>query len=139
MRQAFQALLALFGVIVIGISLAHLAIGRNRVAEPAEVFYRLRFALWRNQVRSSLMFRWVLGVLVLCFAGMVSSVATPGMGRGCGAYIPDRAGAAVTGERALIAGGRHHQDILMSLRVSGRFGQGGLGVTRALGGRNLTR
>jgi Domain of unknown function (DUF4345) len=37
MRQAFQGFLALFGVIVIGISLAHLAIGPEAIIGGADV------------------------------------------------------------------------------------------------------
>jgi hypothetical protein len=69
------------------------------------------------------MFRWAVGVLALCFAGMVSSVATPAWACGCGAYIPNQAGATVTDERALIAWDGDTEDILMSFNVSGSSGK----------------
>jgi hypothetical protein len=50
---------------------------------------------------------------------MVSSVATPAWACGCGAYIPDQAGATVTDERALIAWDGGTEDILMSFNVNG--------------------
>jgi hypothetical protein len=65
------------------------------------------------------MFRWAFGVLALCFAGMVPGVATPAWACGCGAYIPDRAGATVTDERALIAWDGDTEHILMSFNVTG--------------------
>jgi hypothetical protein len=65
------------------------------------------------------MFRWVLGVLALCFGAMVSSVAAPAWACGCGMYIPDQAGATITDERALIAWDGSTEDILMSFNVSG--------------------
>jgi hypothetical protein len=65
------------------------------------------------------MFRWALGVLALCFGAMASSVATPAWACGCGAYIPDQAGATVTDERALIAWDGDTEDILMSFNITG--------------------
>jgi Uncharacterized protein conserved in bacteria (DUF2330) len=50
---------------------------------------------------------------------MVSSLATPAWACGCGAYIPNQAGATVTDERALIAWDGDTEDILMSFNVSG--------------------
>lgn len=50
---------------------------------------------------------------------MVSSVAAPAWACGCGAYIPDQAGASVVDERALVAWDGKTQEILMSFNVSG--------------------
>jgi hypothetical protein len=58
-------------------------------------------------------------VLVLVLGGLVSSVAAPAWACGCGAYIPDRAGASVVDERAMVAWDGKTQDILMSFNVSG--------------------
>jgi hypothetical protein len=58
-------------------------------------------------------------VLVLLLGGLVSSVAAPAWACGCGAYIPDRAGASVADERAMVAWGAKTQDILMSFNVAG--------------------
>jgi hypothetical protein len=58
-------------------------------------------------------------VLVLFLGGLVSSVAAPAWACGCGAYIPDRAGASVVDERAMVAWDGKTQDILMSFNVSG--------------------
>lgn len=63
--------------------------------------------------------RSVCTVIVVFLGGLVSNVAAPAWACGCGAYIPDRAGAAVTDERALIAWDGTTQDILMSFNVSG--------------------
>jgi len=65
------------------------------------------------------MFRSVCGVLVLVLGGLVSSVAAPAWACGCGAYIPDRAGASVADERALVAWDGTSQDILMSFNIAG--------------------
>jgi hypothetical protein len=56
---------------------------------------------------------------VLFLGGLVSSVAAPAWACGCGAYIPDRAGASVVDERAMVAWDGKTQDILMSFNVSG--------------------
>jgi hypothetical protein len=58
-------------------------------------------------------------VLVLLLGGLVSSVAAPAWACGCGAYIPDRAGASVVDEQALVAWDGKTQDILMSFNVAG--------------------
>jgi hypothetical protein len=58
-------------------------------------------------------------VLVLFIAGLVPNVAAPAWACGCGAYIPDRAGASVVDERAMVAWDGETQDILMSFNVSG--------------------
>jgi hypothetical protein len=63
--------------------------------------------------------RSVCGVLVLFLGGLLSSVAAPAWACGCGAYIPDRAGASVVDERAMVAWDGKTQDILMSFNVSG--------------------
>jgi hypothetical protein len=44
--------------------------------------------------------RSICAVLVLVVVGLLSIVASPAWACGCGAYIPDRAGAAVVDERA---------------------------------------
>ena len=64
--------------------------------------------------------RSVCAVLVLFLGGLVSGVAAPAWACGCGAYIPDRAGASVVDERAMVAWDGKTQDILMSFNVSGR-------------------
>jgi hypothetical protein len=64
-------------------------------------------------------YRPVCVVLVLLCAGLMSNVAAPAWACGCGAYIPDRAGAAVVDERALIAWDGRTEDILMSFGVTG--------------------
>ncbi|WNG84426.1 DUF2330 domain-containing protein [Mycobacterium sp. ITM-2016-00316] len=58
-------------------------------------------------------------VLALLLTGAVMSLAAPAGACGCGAYIPDRAGATVVDERALIAWDGSTEDILMSFGVSG--------------------
>jgi hypothetical protein len=63
--------------------------------------------------------RSVCAVLVLFLGGLVSGVAAPAWACGCGAYIPDRAGASVVDERAMVAWDGKTQDILMSFNVSG--------------------
>ena len=63
--------------------------------------------------------RSVCTVIVMLLGGLVSNVAAPAWACGCGAYIPDQAGASVTDERALIAWDGKTQDILMSFNVSG--------------------
>jgi hypothetical protein len=63
--------------------------------------------------------RSVCAVLVVFLGGLVSSVAAPAWACGCGAYIPDRAGASVVDERAMVAWDGKTQDILMSFNVSG--------------------
>ena len=65
------------------------------------------------------MLRSVCAVLVLFLGGLVSSVAAPAWACGCGAYIPDRAGASVVDDRAMVAWDGKTQDILMSFNVSG--------------------
>jgi hypothetical protein len=63
--------------------------------------------------------RSVCAVLALFLGGLVSGVAAPAWACGCGAYIPDRAGASVVDERAMVAWDGKTQDILMSFNVSG--------------------
>jgi Uncharacterized protein conserved in bacteria (DUF2330) len=63
--------------------------------------------------------RSVCAVLALFLGGLLSSVAAPAWACGCGAYIPDRAGASVVDERAMVAWDGKTQDILMSFNVSG--------------------
>jgi hypothetical protein len=58
-------------------------------------------------------------VVVLFLGWLVSSVAAPAWACGCGAYIPDRAGASVVDERAMVAWDGKTQDIVMSFNVSG--------------------
>jgi hypothetical protein len=65
------------------------------------------------------MARTACAVVAMLVGGLASSVAAPAWACGCGAYIPDRAGASVTDERALIAWDGTTEDILMSLNVSG--------------------
>lgn len=60
-----------------------------------------------------------LCVLLLMFATLTANIAAPAWACGCGAYIPDRAGAAVVDERALIAWDGRTEDILMSFGVRG--------------------
>ncbi|MGK2865480.1 MAG: DUF2330 domain-containing protein [Mycobacterium sp.] len=64
-------------------------------------------------------YRSICAVLVLLLAALTTSIAAPAWACGCGAYIPDRAGAAVVDERALIAWDGSTEDILMSFGVSG--------------------
>lgn len=66
------------------------------------------------------MFRWICAVLVLVVGGLLSIVTSPAWACGCGAYIPERAGASVVDERAVIAWDGATQDILMSFDVAGR-------------------
>lgn len=63
--------------------------------------------------------RWVAALLTLLIVAGAVSVATPAQACGCGAYIPDAAGAAVATERALIAWNGARQDVVMSFQVSG--------------------
>jgi hypothetical protein len=63
--------------------------------------------------------RSVCAVLALFLGGLVSGVAAPAWACGCGAYIPDRTGASVVDERAMVAWDGRTQDILMSFNVSG--------------------
>jgi hypothetical protein len=63
--------------------------------------------------------RSVCAVLALFLGGLVSGVAAPAWACGCGAYIPDRAGASVVDERAMVAWDGKTQDILMAFNVSG--------------------
>jgi hypothetical protein len=58
-------------------------------------------------------------VLALLLAGSLTSLAGPAWACGCGAYIPDRPGAGVVDERALIAWDGRTEDILMSFGVRG--------------------
>jgi Uncharacterized protein conserved in bacteria (DUF2330) len=64
-------------------------------------------------------YRPVCVVLALLFAGLTTNLAAPAWACGCGAYIPDGAGAAVVDERALIAWDGSTEDVLMSFGVSG--------------------
>jgi hypothetical protein len=52
-------------------------------------------------------------------AAMTLSVAVPAWACGCGAYIPDRAGAAVVDERALVTWDGSTENIVMSFNVTG--------------------
>ncbi len=61
----------------------------------------------------------LLGVVMLMFATLTANIAAPAWACGCGAYIPDHAGAAVVDERALIAWDGTTEDILMSFGVRG--------------------
>lgn len=63
-------------------------------------------------------YRSLCAVLML-LAAVVANTAAPAWACGCGAYIPDRAGAAVVDERALIAWDGRAEDILMSFGVTG--------------------
>ncbi|PXX09787.1 DUF2330 domain-containing protein [Mycolicibacterium moriokaense] len=65
------------------------------------------------------MLRSVCAVLVMVLGCLVSGVAAPAWACGCGAYIPDKAGASVVDERAMVAWDGKTQDILMSFNVSG--------------------
>ncbi len=67
----------------------------------------------------SCVFRSACAVLALLACGFASGVAAPAWACGCGAYIPDRAGASVADERALVAWDGKTEDILMSFGVSG--------------------
>jgi hypothetical protein len=67
----------------------------------------------------SRMSRSVFAVLALFVGSLASSVVTPAWACGCGAYIPDQAGATVTDERALIAWDGDTEEILMSFNVTG--------------------
>ncbi len=58
-------------------------------------------------------------VVALLVGWLATNVAAPAWACGCGAYIPDRKGASVVDERALIAWDGAREDILMSLRVTG--------------------
>lgn len=64
-------------------------------------------------------YRSICAVLALLLTGLTTSIAAPAWACGCGAYIPDRAGARVVDERALIAWDGSTEDILMSFGVSG--------------------
>ncbi len=59
----------------------------------------------------------------LLLAALVLNTAAPAWACGCGAYIPDRAGAAVVNERALISWDGSREDILMSFGVTGSSGR----------------
>jgi hypothetical protein len=61
----------------------------------------------------------VVSVVLLVAVVLSASVAAPARACGCGAYIPDRAGASIVDERALIAWDGAREDILMALRVAG--------------------
>jgi len=63
--------------------------------------------------------RSIAVVLALVLGGLVLSVASPAWACGCGAYVPDREGAAVADERALIAWDGTTQDVVMSFGVTG--------------------
>ncbi|HJT91003.1 MAG TPA: DUF2330 domain-containing protein [Mycobacterium sp.] len=65
------------------------------------------------------MARSVCAVFVLLAGSLMSSIATPAWACGCGAYIPDRSGASVTDELALITWDGTTEDVLMSLNVTG--------------------
>ncbi|MCV7211934.1 DUF2330 domain-containing protein [Mycolicibacterium canariasense] len=57
--------------------------------------------------------------VLMLLAALVAHTAAPAWACGCGAYIPDRAGAAVVDERALVTWDGLREDILMSLGVTG--------------------
>ncbi|MGW4095971.1 DUF2330 domain-containing protein [Mycobacterium sp. NPDC004974] len=63
--------------------------------------------------------RSVSAVLILLLIGLTANVAAPAWACGCGAYIPDREGASVADERALVAWDGVTEDILMSFNVRG--------------------
>jgi len=63
--------------------------------------------------------RSIAVVLASVLGGLVLSVASPAWACGCGAYVPDREGATVADERALITWDGTTQDVLMSLGVTG--------------------
>lgn len=63
--------------------------------------------------------RWLCVVMMLATVSLASSLAAPAWACGCGAYIPDRAGASVATERALVAWDGTTEDIVMSFNVSG--------------------
>ncbi|MCF6386057.1 DUF2330 domain-containing protein [Mycobacterium sp. MBM] len=63
--------------------------------------------------------RSVCAVLVVLLTGAATNLVSPAWACGCGAYIPDRPGAGVVDERALIAWDGHTEDILMSFGVRG--------------------
>jgi len=57
--------------------------------------------------------------MMLVTSTLASSLAAPAWACGCGAYIPNRAGASVSTERALIAWDGTTEDIVMAFSVSG--------------------
>ncbi|GAB3427227.1 DUF2330 domain-containing protein [Flindersiella endophytica] len=65
------------------------------------------------------MFRSVCALVLLLVTCSALGVAAPAWACGCGAYIPDRAEAAVVDERALVTWDGSQQDILMSFNVDG--------------------
>lgn len=69
--------------------------------------------------RMSAAIRPICAVLVLLLTGFATTLASPAWACGCGAYIPDRPGAGVVDERALIAWDGRTEDILMSFGVRG--------------------
>ncbi len=69
--------------------------------------------------RMSAVIRAFGAVLALLLTGAVTSLAAPAGACGCGAYIPDQAGATVVDERALIAWDGGTEDVLMSFGLSG--------------------
>ncbi|HEX2286235.1 MAG TPA: DUF2330 domain-containing protein [Mycobacterium sp.] len=67
----------------------------------------------------SRLFRLVCAGLAVLVGSLALTVAAPASACGCGAYIPDKAGAAVVDERALIAWDGTTEDILMAFNVTG--------------------
>ena len=64
--------------------------------------------------------RWVSAAVTAALAIAVVGLGAPAWACGCGAYIPDRPGASIATERALIAWNGESQDIVMSFNVSGQ-------------------
>jgi hypothetical protein len=62
--------------------------------------------------------RRVCVVMMLVTSSLASSLAAPAWACGCGAYLPNRAGASVSTERALIAWDGTAEDIVMAFSVS---------------------
>ncbi|MEO3760428.1 DUF2330 domain-containing protein [Mycobacterium sp. B14F4] len=63
--------------------------------------------------------RWLSAAVTVAVAMAVVVLGAPARACGCGAYIPDRPGASIATERALIAFDGVSQDVVMSFNVSG--------------------
>jgi hypothetical protein len=63
--------------------------------------------------------RGIRALLVALIVALTTNVAAPAWACGCGAYIPDDAGAAVVAERALITWDGSTQNIMLSFNVRG--------------------
>jgi hypothetical protein len=63
---------------------------------------------------------WSIAIVSNACWLLASALTAPAWACGCGAYIPDRPGATVAGERALIAWDGARQDIVMSFDVTGQ-------------------